>query len=435
MSVRFGLPFQYNSPVNAIFEFIVMPVFFLRTLFRGFFLTLPVVLTGCVSAPISVIDTKLTLLSPIDAQTLPIKNLISYDLYVDGATVHALFAAQTETADKPYIGYLRSSDGGEHWTQPLQIGQHAASALQSAAGNELQIAASGNTLLAIWQVKGEIPGMGPLQALYSMDAGQTWVPGSNPTGSDIDQSHPELIADQQGRFHLMWLDDRDENGYQGARYAASDDAGQHWLNSQTMDDSSCSCCWNRLSADANGDVFALYRDMEPRDMALAESDDAGQSWNKISTVGAFNWQFDGCPHNGGALTGVGGATLHSLVWTGAAQQAGLYYLRSQDHGKTWSQPQTMGGNAQAFHSDIAQVGERHLLAIWDARGADGSNVLVTESLDAGNHWSPAHQISTPGSAATFPRLLATQNGFLAVWYEQQPGQPKRWLSAVFKNNN
>jgi len=230
---------------------------------------------------------------------------------------------------------------------------------------------------------------------------------------------------------LVWLDDRDENGYQGIRYARSGDVGRSWEFAQTIDDSSCSCCWNRLLTGSADSAKVLYRDMEPRDMALAQTNDGGQHWQRASTVGEFNWQFDGCPHNGGALAW-SGDTLHALVWTGEESQAGLYHLYSRDDGNSWSVPQPIGADTLAFHSDIAAHAGGHLLAIWDARGADGSMVMISESMDNGRQWSTARQISTPGSSAQFPRLIATPNGYLAMWVEQKTGGAKRWLSAILE---
>ena len=367
---------------------------------------------------------------PINPEALTVKSLLSYDIYVEGETLHAVFVAATN--QQPYIGYLHSEDDGQHWSTPVEIGHYIPATLESSAGNDVQIAAHGDILMAVWQVTGEIPGMGPLVSLYSQDGGLTWSQGSNPTASQVDQSHPDLLADPHGRFHLVWLDDRDENGYQGLRYARSSDAGQLWEWAQTIDDSSCSCCWNRLLLGPDGEINALYRDMEPRDMALAQSNNAGQNWQRISTVGEFNWQFDGCPHNGGALAKDGRQTLHSLVWTGADNKAGLYYLQSDDDAKSWTPPKKMGEGSLAFHSDIAALGDERLLAIWDARGAEGSVVMISESFDKGGHWSHAQQISTPGSSATFPRVVATTNGFLAMWTEQKPGADKQWLSANLK---
>ena len=368
---------------------------------------------------------------PINIEALAGHDLISFDIYVDGDVLHAVFAAAAAKPKQPYAAYLRSVDGGRHWSPPVSLGQYATANLESSAGNEIQIAASGDVLLVVWQVTGEIPGMGPLQSIFSVDAGQHWRPGSNPTDSEVDQSHPDLVADSQGRFHLVWLDDKDENGYQGVRYARTGNAGQSWELRQTIDESSCSCCWNRVLTGPDEQINVLYRDRDPRDMALAQSKDGGKNWRRASTVGDFNWAFDGCPHNGGSLAWARDR-LQALVWTGKESKAGLYYLYSSDNGASWSVPRAMGSESKSlpFHSDIAALDDEHFLAIWDARDANGSTVMISESFDHGIHWSFARRISTPGSSAQFPRIVATPAGFLAIWVEQEAGAAKQWMSAI-----
>ncbi len=377
-------------------------------------------------------ELSVTFIKPLETHAQDGQNLLSFDVYAEKGILHAAFAVATSEPNHPTIAYLHSEDGGAHWSAPSAINTSLNDSLESRLGNDIQLAAADGHLAVVWQTTGEIPGMGPLLTMTSNDGGLNWQPGSNPTGSDTDQSHPDLAADPQGHFHLVWLDDRDENGYQGLRYARSGDAGQHWQLAQTLDESSCSCCWNRLLITPDGQINALYRDMEPRDMALAQSNDAGQHWQRLSTVGEFNWTFNGCPHNGGGLSWGGQQTLHSVVWTGADNKVGLYHLKSQDKGHSWSAPQAIGRQSSAFHSDIAAFDEQHLLVIWDAQGADGSTVFIAVSHDNGDHWQAARQLSTPGSSAAFPRLVATRDGWLALWTEQTPGANKQWRSALLK---
>jgi hypothetical protein len=368
----------------------------------------------------------------LEANEFAGKELVSFDVYADGDRLHAVFATKSGRRKQPFIAYIHSEDGGLNWSRPSAIGQYVKATVESALGNDIQVAAHDGKVLVVWQVTGEIPGMGPLQVLYSADGGRSWKTGVDPTGDEVDQSHPELIADADERFHLVWLDDRDENGYQGIRYARTDN-GMRWDAAQTVDESTCSCCWNRLLSDGDDGLYVLYRDMEPRDMALAQSKDAGNNWHRVSTVGEFNWHFDGCPHNGGAMAFDSGGLLHALVWTGAENKAGLYYVQSADAGATWSQPSVMGGDrGLAFHSDIAAHDASHIAAVWDVRGVDGSSVMFSESFDAGAHWQSAKQISAPGASATFPRLQASRSGYLAMWLEQEPGKVKQWAYALLK---
>lgn len=275
--------------------------------------------------------------------------------------------------------------------------------------------------------------MGPLVSASSSDGGQHWTQGVKLSPIDTDQSHADIVSDGNGRFHVVWLDDRDENGYQGLRYAQTSDDGSRWQLEQTLDDSSCSCCWNRLLAPAGQQITVLYRDMEPRDMALASSLNNGRQWQSSARVGAFDWHFDGCPHNGGALTFSGERTLNALVWTGADQRVGLYHLKSADNGASWSEPQRMG-DATAFHSDLAAGDNEHLIAVWDALNDKGASIMISQTSDGGQSWSNAAMMSKPGASASFPRAMATRHGWLIVWQEQWANGPKQWVSAFIKNN-
>lgn len=401
-----------------------MPNF--KASYLGYCLVAGLALPGCSE---QVVALRSAIVNPIDVQALSLSNMVSFDVYVDRRNVHATFVATKAGGKQPYIGYLHSEDGGLHWSQPIALSQQFNQPVESKIGNDIQIAAAGDKLLVVWQTTGELPGMGPLFTVYSHDAGKTWQQGAKPTGSGADQSHHELLADGEGRFHAVWLDDRDENGYQGVRYARTSDDGLHWELAQTIDDSSCSCCWNRLALGADGKLNVLYRDMKPRDMALAQSVDGGAGWQRISTVGAFNWVFDGCPHNGGGLSVADDGSLHSLVWTGAENQVGLYHMQSSDSGKTWTAPQRIG-EAGAFHSDIA-FGDGRLVAVWDALGPEGSGVFVAESTDNGGHWSAAKPLSSASGSATFPRIVATPDGLLAMWLEQTAAG-KQWAAAVLQ---
>ncbi|MGD0962170.1 MAG: sialidase family protein, partial [Methylomonas sp.] len=332
--------------------------------------------------------------SPVSDAEIDGQSLSSYDAYVDNDTIHAVYALTADHKSKSaYIGYVNSVDGGEHWSNPIAINSKLELPVESKFGNDIQIAAYGKDLMVVWQTSGEIPGMGPLFTVYSRDGGQSWKQGENPSGDNVntDQSHADIAADKQGKFHLVWLDDRNENGFQGLRYARSGDNGRHWEFAQTIDDSSCSCCWNRLAVAENGRLEALYRDMEFRDMALAQSDDAGQSWRLLGRVGEFNWKFDGCPHNGGGLAITAAGILHSSVWTGAENKQGLYYLNSADAGKHWSAPRLLGNNA--FHSDIAAQDEEQIAVIWDAMGPEGSGVYTSRSANNGQDWSAPSKLS------------------------------------------
>lgn len=358
------------------------------------------------------------------APALTLATVTSFDVYRDKTKLH-LIVTGTATPNDPTtkVYYVQSDDDGQHWTTPVAINTSAAP--MATRGNDIQLAAADNQLLAAWQTQGELPGMGALVSAYSLDGGQTWNNGSNPAAnSHTDQAHLDLVADTQGVFHAVWLEDPEENGYQSVRYAQSNQTGRAWNALTTVDNSTCSCCWNVLKESPSHELNLLYRDMEPRDMALSQLSDHGKTWQRASTVGQFNWTFDGCPHIGGALafSDVPHPALHSLVWTGAEQKQGLYYLHSDNNGKTWQTPRRMG--QKALHGDIA-ANQSQIAAVWDEMSMDGTQIFIAQSTDSGATWSSPRRLSAKESSATHPRIVANATGFLALWTEKAPKQPSQ----------
>jgi hypothetical protein len=354
---------------------------------------------------------------------LNLQEVISFDVVVEHGIIHTLVAGTEPKKQQTVLRYLYSEDGGESWSDAVDVAGNTHSI--AVRGNDVQIAAFENNLVALWQTKGELPGMGAMVSYYSHDGGNTWQAGSNPAADNQgDQAHLDVIADNQGMFHVVWLADPEENGYQSLRYARSVDGGERWQTSLKLDDSTCSCCWNTLALSPANELNVLYRDMEPRDMALMQSADNGVTWKRTSTVGVFNWQFDGCPHIGGGLAVGEDNKLYSSVWTGLEAKSGLYTLHSRDNGKTWSHPQAIGNLAS--HSDIA-VNNQQVTIIWDEREADGSSIFYAQSNNEGVSWTTPKRLSNKGIMATHPRIVATEEGFLAMWTEKHNKQPSQWM--------
>jgi hypothetical protein len=230
-----------------------------------------------------------------------------------------------------------------------------------------------------------------------------------------------MAADDHA-MHVVWLDSRNGpselKASQGLRYAKSIDGGLSWQPNKTLDESTCSCCWNTLKTDTNGNTFVLYRDKKPSDLAIGIINNQ-QQWQNLSKVGAFNWDFDGCPHIGGGLdiqNTADNTQLHAVVGTGHEDYLGVHYLHSGDNGKNWSQTIQLGDES-ALHADVAAHDNGRVVAVWDMMGEDGLAVFVAESIDQGIHWSQPKQLSTSGMRASHPRTVKTENGFITLWTE------------------
>jgi hypothetical protein len=352
--------------------------------------------------------------------------VVSLDVYAEGGRVHLLTVTRADGGR--VTEYVRSEDGGATWSPPVRVGEGQLPAEVAHRGMDAQLAAApgGRKLVAVWTAYGKENrfGRGRLVTAVSSDGGKTWHAGPNPAddGSEGDHAFADVATDDAGTFHLAWLDAR-AGGRKGLLYARSDDGGATWSPNVLVKRDTCECCWTTIATAPAGKVFILFRDKDPRDMAVVRSDDGGGTWNNPVRVGAFDWDFGGCPHVGGGLA-VTPAALHAVVWTGKPGSAGSYALSCDAGGARWSDPASFG--AAAAHPDIAATGAGRVAAVWDAM-ADGGNGVFAATSD-GHAWSQPRRLSDAGAAATHPRVVTAGDAFLVVWTEQRAGRPAAWVA-------
>lgn len=350
-----------------------------------------------------------------------------FDVTRDGTNgVHLLYGRPA--VDGSIQLFHCGSDGsGGSWSQPVAIPMAHAPAASHHRGNDPQVAVSGNHILAIWTAKGGGPfGSGPIGVSLSSDGGKTWRPGRAPAVASEGEEKtgyrfPATAAGPDG-FHLVWI--HAAGTERSLRHSRLGFQSQAWSAPGVIDPVICACCWNVLKVDASGTLWVLYRDDEPRDLAVASSGDGGRTWSLRGSVGQFKWKFVGCPHVGGGLGFPGAAKsasefLVSSVWTGHTAAGAAFALASRDGGKTWPQRvELTSGGAAGRHTDAAALSENHAAAVWDQVSPDGPSVHVRFTGDGGTTWSEPRRLSRPGRNSTYPRLIAGHQRYLVFWTEK-----------------
>lgn len=313
-----------------------------------------------------------------------------FDVSASGAVLHRIEGDKT-------ISYRRSEDGGKTWTAPVRVDKGLPAPYRFVEG-DARVAGEGANVLVVWSAKGKGPmGTGALVLARSEDGGGTWAGAASPSGEgDFGRRFPALAAGG-GRFTLAWLD-RKTNAKVLA--ATSDDAGKSWSAPAVLDDDVCECCWNAVLSDEK-ETAVLYRDTHPRDMAVATND--GKSWS-TKVAGPKGWNFNGCPHVGGALARAGGK-LVALVWTGKDEEMGLHLV------EVGGKPIQRLGGGSAKHADLAGAGGTGLAAVWD----DAEGVwAATNDAGGSNTWNPM-KLAPAGSS---PRVVAAGGRYRAFWLEK-----------------
>jgi len=346
-------------------------------------------------------------------KTLP-QGVMSLDIQQQDDTVHLLLGKQL--GDDKSLWYQSSSNQGKTWIKPILIKDKINA--KFSRGNDARLAVQGNKLVVVWTrwEKQARFNAGPMEMARSDDGGQTWQVSD--TAADWQGPHGFFsMASYDDEISLVWLDNRDNaEGFQGLRYSSTTDGGVSWQANQTLDGKTCSCCWNTAKYSKTGELYVLYRDKQPSDMAIGKIS-ADKQWQRLNTVGAFNWDFAGCPHIGGGIAFEKENSIHTVVGTAHEQYTGVHYQYSQDKGLTWSSSQQLGDDT-AVHADIAIAKNGQLIAAWDRITEQGMQVVYATKSKQDKTWSAPLVVSTEKSSGTHPRLVGFDDSALLVWTEK-----------------
>jgi len=113
----------------------------------------------------------------------PAEGVVSLDVYRDGEAIHVL------TGEADSVWYQRSTDGGTSWTTKTRVsGASKPSGMRP--GNDAQVAAQGERIVALWPVAGSgWGGSGPFAGARSADGGKTWTPSPTPADTGSTAGH------------------------------------------------------------------------------------------------------------------------------------------------------------------------------------------------------------------------------------------------------
>jgi len=370
-----------------------------------------------------------------------LQTIHTLDVFSEKNTIHALLSGIDKESQHIVLRYINSLDAGKTWSSSVTVNQNIAPVKKSKRGNDFHVAAYGDTVMAIWQTKGGEPWTGKISAALSLDQGKTWNKIPSPVSdqySKIDQGYFDITADQLGNFHLTWLDDREEAGdTQGLRYASFQNQTKDaaWIYHNNLEATACTCCWSNITADSKGNIHVLYRDDSPRDMMLSSSNDTGKSWTKLGAVWPFNWEFVGCPHQGGGLSTTqleGETVLHSVIWNGNESNKGLYYHQSEPSAESVTPIIPLGDETSAS-GDIAVIDNNHIGVVYTTGNAENKKVMAKLSEDGGQSWLKEHRLTADGAEPSHPRIIGTPDGFRFFWTEWQENGDAIAIMSELKN--
>jgi hypothetical protein len=201
--------------------------------------------------------------------------------------------------------------------------------------------------------------------------------------------------------------------------ARSTDGGRTFQELGAKDHDVCPCCRTGLAVGGSGEVYLVWRKIFAggvRDIAIARSDDRGETFSTPVPVHQDGWVFPGCPHAGPAITVDDGGRVHVAWYTGREGAQGLFYAASADGGRSFGPPAAILADDWVPPSlvSLATRGSEVWIA-WDDRRDEKDARAVYLARAKGGRLGRAQRIHSEGGAAAPQLALSARGGALAWW--------------------
>lgn len=205
-------------------------------------------------------------------------------------------------------------------------------------------------------------------------------------------------------------------------FAVSADGGKTFAANKKLASNVCPCCKTALLIAPDKRIYAAWRQVlagDFRHIAVASSDDGGESFGAATIVSDDHWQIAGCPVSGASLASGANGALEVLWFTaGASGTTGIYRAASIDGGKTFA-PRQLVSPGITFGTPILLANARqNLSAVWGVN----NKILIANLID--NQPAQELTIGELPSAAVVP----AENRVAIAFVKSEAGKRAVWLS-------
>jgi hypothetical protein len=273
---------------------------------------------------------------------------------------------------------------------------------------------------------------GQVLTTRSVDGGESFAPPRPITSSKESQRFEAVGLDADGSVFAAWLDKRNrvpaqQSGrkYDGAGlfFASSKDGGATYSEARLAADNTCECCRLGLAFAGPGRPVVVFRnifDGGVRDHAVVTFSDAATP-GEIRRVSKDDWQIAACPHHGPSLAISAAGTYHVTWYTGGKARKGLFYARSQDEGRTFSDPVPVGRADRNPTRPYVLSGPRGTTLVWKEFDGEKTSVNVMTSHDDGQNWSKPVAVATTTDTSDHPLLVSDGQKTYLSWMTKTDG--------------
>jgi len=325
-----------------------------------------------------------------------------------------------------------SSDNGATFSAPTAIATVGDGVIDAHGDARPKIVAlKDGTLLSSYTTRPDKQMIGTIFTARSTDGGKTFST-PQPLLNEGGQRFDSILVNRKGRIYAGWLDkthalkakaEGKEFLGSGVAFAYSDDGGKTFKGKSILIDHACECCRMSGALDKDGTPVFAWRqvlDGNVRDHMVAKlSADAAQA--TATRVSDDDWAINSCPHHGPSIAIDAAGDWHVAWFTKGKKRQGLYYARSLDAGKSFSEPEKFGDDARAAGHPTLVAAKGRLYRVWKEFDGTTTTVEMQMSRDNGKSWSAPRVVAQTLDASDHPELIAHNGAAYLSWLTHKEG--------------
>lgn len=324
-----------------------------------------------------------------------------------------------------------SRDNGKSFTSPTVIAKVEGATIDSnGEARPKLVALPKGTLVASYTTRPEKSFNGTIFVTRSTDGGKSFSKPW-PLIEGAGQRFEIFSLSPRGRLYVAWLDksNAEKAKVEGRAFAGSgvavawsDDGGATFQGKKILMDHSCECCRVAAAFALDGlPVFAWRHVFENnhRDHYVAKLSADGTELTG-GRVSEDEWPTT-CPHHGPSLAIDASGAWHIVWFANGKKRQGLFYARSSDGGKSFSEPQQFGDAERAPSHAFLLAAKGRILRAWKEFDGTATFVMLQSSYDGGENWSEARVAASTREASDHPLLVESNGVAYLSWLTRQEG--------------
>jgi hypothetical protein len=330
------------------------------------------------------------------------------------------------------ISVAHSNDAGRSFSTPVFITKERLNLDWGPdARPKIAVDAKGDVVLA-FSIFRDKAFNGEVLTTRSVDGGESFAPPRPITSSKESQRFEAVGLDADGSVFAAWLDKRNRvpaqqagKKYDGAGlfFASSKDGGATYSEAHLAADNTCECCRLGLAFAGPGRPVVAFRnifDGGVRDHAVVTFSDSATP-GEVRRVSKDDWQIAACPHHGPSLAVSAAGTYHVTWYTGGKARKGLFYARSQDEGRTFSDSVPVGRADRNPTRPYVLATRRGTTIAWKEFNGEKTTVSVMTSHDDGQTWSKPVAVAATSDTSDHPLLVSDGQKTYLSWMTKSDG--------------